>query len=752
MTRLLCAVLILFSQQVFALDRAVVLSNGAFDVDLLSIGQWLEADHLSMSLAQLQNSPRQFSSLSNKPVLQPRHSYWLRFRIINPSDNPMPMVLSLGQGPFQIFSAYTQSQGGPWLRLAGHEKETLLTGNRGMELLIAANANQWIYLRLGSPQTRTLHPRLSNIAQYTRSILTFEQVLGACMGMLLILFAAHLLALHSRPDDRHYTAIVMLLLCLTQLLLHLPFNQLSLNLNELLPHLPWAFTLLLLLISQQNPAAPLSLRSSKVALYILSLTLLTLLLLTMNLPYSWVVVIPFALYTLRKTLMHNIAQALAVLIVLTYIIWQQAYSIHPQSTPEMPLLLELLWPLLCVVLVSVNLLAQFFTRQQQKFAPHPQQLQEAELLSKLSHELRTPMNGVMGMAELLADTSLGATQRDYIDTIQSSSRDMLLLLNRIGDFAKLSQGRLQLEKRMVELSACVEEVTDKFRPVANAKGLELVVNMAENLPEQIEIDPVRLQTVLDNLLDNALSYTEFGEIELLISASDDIQPGLNFVVRDTGKGLSREELRRLLQKASNPLSASNGIGIPLSKQLVEFMGGSLFVESAPGKGSRFSVTLPYTVPAQHRAGSELEENILQGLSMLIVDDNSTLRTVIQRYARGWGMQADATYGGKEALAMLRTKCNLRKPYDIILIDQNMPFMDGLQLARKIREDSALNDGLLKIMLTGMGISAVAQDAQQAGIQQILSKPVSARLLKSTLAKHIRQRHLHSMQRLTSQPD
>ena len=747
MTRLLCAVLILFSQQVFALDRAVVLSNGAFDVDLLSIGQWLEADHLSMSLAQLQNSPRQFSSLANKPVLQPRRSYWLRFRIINPNDTPMPMVLSLGQGPFQVFSAYSQSQNGPWLRLPGHEKETLLTGKRGMELLIAANTNEWIYLRLGSPQTRTLHPRLSNIAQYTRSILTFEQVLGACVGMLLILLAAHLFALHSRPDSRHYTAIVMLLLCLSQLLLHLPFNQLNINLNELLPHLPWVFTLLLLLISQQKPSAPLSLRNSKVALSILSLTLLSLLLITMNLPYSWLVVIPFALYTLRKTLMQNIAQALAVLILLTCLLWQQAYSISPQNMPEMPLLLELLWPLVCVLLVSFSLLSGFFTSRPQ-YLPSANQQQGTDLLSKLSHELRTPMNGVMGMAELLGDTSLSATQRDYVDTVQSSGRDMLLMLNRIGDFAKIAQGRLQLEKRQVELSPLIEEVSEKFRPIANAKGLELVVNMADALPEQIEIDPLRLQTVLSDLLENALNYTEFGEVELLIKVAEGSQNVLSFQIRDTGKGINRDELRRLLQRASQPLSSSQHMGISLSKKLVEIMGGTFFVESSPGKGSRFSFTLPYGKPLQQRAHSELEENILQGLSILIVDDNSTLRTVIQRYARSWGMQADATYGGKEALAMLRTKCNLRQPYDIILIDQNMPFMDGLQLAGKIREDSALNDNLLKIMLTGMGISSVAEQARMAGIQQILSKPVSARLLKSTLAKHIRQRHVYSMQRLS----
>lgn len=747
MTRLLCVLLLIFTLPVQALDRAVILSTGAFDVDLLSIGQWLEADHLSMSLAQLHNSQRPFRSLSNNPVLEPRHSYWLRFRIINPGESPMPMVLSLGQGPFQVFSAYSQTSGGPWLRLPGHEKEILLTGKRGMELMVEGNSSQWIYLRLGAPQTRTLQPRLSNIGQYTRNILNFEQVLGACVGILLLLLALHTLAQHSRRDSRHFTAMGMILLSLAQLVLHLPFNQLNSNLNELLPHLPWAFALLLLLLSRQGPQTQLNLRSTTSVIVLLTLALVSLLMLTIAPPYSWLLVLPVAAFTLRKTLLREIAQSLAVVVLLISLIWQQTYSLTPQQTAEMPLLLEMLWPLVCVLLVSFRLLSGFFTSRPQ-YLPATGQQQDTELLSKLSHELRTPMNGVMGMAELLGDTSLSATQRDYIDTIQSSGRDMLLMLNRIGDFAKITQGRLQLEKRQVELSPLIEEVSEKFRPIANAKGLELVVNMADALPEQIEIDPLRLQTVLSDLLENALNYTEFGEVELLIKFAEGSQHVLSFQIRDTGKGINRDELRRLLQRASQPLSNSQQMGISLSKKLVEIMGGTFFVESSPGKGSRFSFTLPYGNPLQQRAHSELEENILQGLSILIVDDNSTLRTVIQRYARSWGMQADATYGGKEALAMLRTKCNLRQPYDIILIDQNMPFMDGLQLAGKIREDSALNDNLLKIMLTGMGISSVAEQARMAGIQQILSKPVSARLLKSTLAKHIRQRHLYSMQRLS----
>ena len=169
----------------------------------------------------------------------------------------------------------------------------------------------------------------------------------------------------------------------------------------------------------------------------------------------------------------------------------------------------------------------------------------------------------------------------------------------------------------------------------------------------------------------------------------------------------------------------------------------MYVDSTPGLGSTFSFSLPYRLATQDME-SQSHVHLLQGLSMLIVDDNSTLRKVIQRYAKSWGLQADCTYSGKEALAMLRSQSNLKAPYDIILIDQNMPIMDGFQLATRIKEDKEINQGILKIMLTGLGISNKHKDVLSSGIHQVINKPVSARVLQQTLAQHIQRKNVFKL--------
>ncbi len=290
----------------------------------------------------------------------------------------------------------------------------------------------------------------------------------------------------------------------------------------------------------------------------------------------------------------------------------------------------------------------------------------------------------------------------------------------------------------------MENVLLRFQHTANQKGIELVLNLEADIPEYIVVDERRLHTLMDYLLEKALSHTEHGEVELRIKWDPKNQhQHLLFSVRDTGEGMRKEELKTLFRSMDqlDPLKNDvqlRGMGMTLCKQLVKLMGGDMYVESTPGLGSTLSFSMPYGLTTQS-AGNPGQLELLQGLSMLIVDDNSTLRKVIQRYAKSWGMHADATYSGKEALAMLRNQANLKTPYDIILIDQNMPIMDGFQLARRILEDNDINQTLLKIMLTGMAISSKHKDVVQADIHQVISKPVSARALQQVLAQRIQQK-------------
>jgi len=365
-------------------------------------------------------------------------------------------------------------------------------------------------------------------------------------------------------------------------------------------------------------------------------------------------------------------------------------------------------------------------------------------LSHMSHELRSPMNGVLGMSELLNETPLSHTQRDYVDTIQSSGEDILRTIDRISDYAKITSGRLQLEETQVDLAQLLENVLLRFQHSANQKGIELVLNLEPDIPEYIMVDERRLHTLIDYLLEKAVNHTEHGEVELRIKWDpQNTQQHLLFSVRDTGEGMRKDDLKTLFRsmdqvehlKSEVPIF---GIGMTLCKQLVKLMGGDIYVESTLGLGSTFSFSMPYGL-ASHSVTPPNQLDLLQGLSMLIVDDNSTLRKVIQRYAKSWGMHADATYSGKEALAMLRNQANLKTPYDIILIDQNMPIMDGFQLAKRIQEDTDINQNLLKIMLTGLAISSKHKNVVQADIHQVISKPVSSRALQQVLAQRIQQK-------------
>jgi signal transduction histidine kinase/CheY-like chemotaxis protein len=367
----------------------------------------------------------------------------------------------------------------------------------------------------------------------------------------------------------------------------------------------------------------------------------------------------------------------------------------------------------------------------------------AEFLNKLSHDLRTPMNGVLGMAELMEETPLGRQQQDYLATIQSSGRELLHLINDVSLYSKLEDGKIELENRSFDLNLFISNIADGFQQNATNRRLEFIID--SNLDERALVigDPQRLEHILYNLLSNAFHYTEQGDVILHVMQQPNNKNRFLFRVSDTGAGISKKDQERLftsfdlLEPSRKHSFQGTGFGLALCKQLVDLMGGEIKVESELGAGTSFSFDI--LLFKQDREEIINSTYDLEGLSMLIVDDNLTFRRVIERYAKSWDIKIDSTSSGKEALALLRTKANLKEPYDIIIIDQDMPIMNGLQLANKIKDDPSINENLLKVMLTGLNISSINTAAQEAGIDTVLTKPMTKKMLKENLSILIQQR-------------
>ncbi len=370
---------------------------------------------------------------------------------------------------------------------------------------------------------------------------------------------------------------------------------------------------------------------------------------------------------------------------------------------------------------------------------------KADFLAKISHEIRTPMNGVLGMSELLLGTSLSAKQRDYVQTIHSSGNELLTLINEILDISKLESGQIELDDVQFDLNALIEDCLSIFRAKAEQQKVELISFVQPQMPHVVAGDPTRLRQTLLNLLENAFKQTEEGEV-LLIAAVDDQegQPRLRITVQDSGRPLEAEERDALLNAALDSrdfLAATRHggrLGLIIARQLVHLMDGEFGIQTGGITGNTLWISLPLVANLSEQPGNELDDE-LKGARLLVVDDNDTCRKVLSQQCSSWGLEVSAVASGKEALALLRTKAHLREYFDVVLLDQDMPGMTGMQLASRIKEDFSLNHDILLIMLTGMSSAPSKVIARNAGIKRILAKPVAGYTLKTTLADELARR-------------
>lgn len=411
----------------------------------------------------------------------------------------------------------------------------------------------------------------------------------------------------------------------------------------------------------------------------------------------------------------------------------------------LPSLRDMRLTLACFIMVfSVYAHFTITRRRQTKETTDAASRAKNAFLANMSHELRTPMNGVVGFTDMLMDTNLSSEQIDYAKTIKRSSESLLLLIDQILDISKIESGHLDLEIIDFDPEVTTYDVCKLIKPMAESKGIKIVCHIGNDVPAYVRGDPTRFRQVLLNLLGNAVKFTEFGEIELRVDVEDEqgSRVKLCVSVRDTGIGISEdktEEIFKVFQQADVSTTrkyGGTGIGLPISREIAKKMGGDVWVESEPGKGSTFYFTT-WLEKSECKKAKKIEPLSMSGKKVLIVDDNKNNLAILKHITESAGMRVVELLRGQDVLPAMQDAYLAGDPFDLCILNIHMPGINGCDLACEIRRPDSL---FRPVALLAFSCSTEGGDGKKclkAGFDGFLGKPIEKKTLLDMVERLLR---------------